>query len=75
MTAPKHPELAPMTSSLFDGHHYDPATQQLTVRMKGGAVYRYDGVPAEKAETFAGNKSPGSYFGSRIKGLYPATKL
>ncbi len=71
----KLPQMTPMTSSVISGHHYDPGTQALHIAMKNGATYRYDGVPLEKAEAFAGNASPGGYFGKRIKGLYPATKL
>ena len=67
--------MTPITSSMLQGAHYDPATRALTVEFKGGTRYRYDDVTAEKAEALVSNQSPGSYFGSRIKGLHPATKL
>lgn len=71
----KPPSLNPITSSLFSGHHYDPASRKLTLEFQNGDTWIYSDVPAERAEAFAGNASPGRYFGSRIKGQYPGRKL
>lgn len=69
------PQFAPMNSSVFDAHHYDPATNRLTLRFKTGKVWQYDDVPMEKAVAFAGSASPGRYFADRIKGYYPGTEV
>lgn len=71
----KHPDLVPMESSLIAGYHYDPPTNRLTVKFKNGDVWQYDDVPHERAEAFAGNASPGAFFGKKIKGQYPGRKL
>lgn len=71
----KPPELTPMTSSVFSGHHYDPATNRLTVRFNNGKTWIYDDVPHEKAVTFAGALSPGRYFSDKIKGLYHGREI
>lgn len=71
----KHPDLTPMTSSLFEASHYDPPTNRLTVKFKNGDVWVYKEVPHERAEAFAGSASPGAFFGKKIKGQYPGSKL
>lgn len=63
-------------SSLFkSAPHYDPETSRLTVEFHNGDRWEYHGVPMERAEAFAGNASPGSYFGAKIKGQYTGRKL
>jgi hypothetical protein len=69
------PEMQPMNSSVFSAHHYDPATNRLTVRFKTGKVWQYEDVPLEKAVAFEGSASPGRYFSDRIKGLYPGKEV
>ncbi len=69
------PDLTPIESSMFSGHHYDPSTRQLTLQFKNGAVHVFDDVPMEKHEAFAGNQSPGKYFNDRIKSQYPSRKI
>lgn len=67
----KLPELAPIESSMFSHHHYDPNSRKLTVRLKeSGKLYEYDDVPIEKNDAFLGNASKGRYFNQRIKGNY-----
>lgn len=68
-------KMLPITSSAFEGYSYDPSTRHLTVAFKNGATWRYDDVPMERAEAFAGNASPGGYFASKIKGQYVGRKL
>lgn len=69
------PELLPVSSSAFDGYHYDETTSTLTVAFKNGSTWTYDDVPIEKAVTFANSASPGAYFAARIRGLYTGRKL
>lgn len=64
-----------MMSSVFSGHHYDPATSKLTVRFNNGKTWVYEDVPMERAETFAGAASPGRYFATKIKGLYAGKEI
>ena len=76
----KIPDLAPIKSSMFSGHHYDPQTRQMTVQFKDkegkpGAVHQIDDVPMEKHEAFTGSASPGRYFNERIKQMYPSRKV
>ena len=72
---PKIPDLTPIKSSMFTGHHYDPNTRQMTVQFKNGAVHTFDDVPMEKHEAFTGSASPGKYFNERIKQMYPSRKI
>ena len=74
-SSPDLPAIVPMDSTVFDGHHYDPQTQRLTLQFKSGKVWQYEGVPMEKAEAFAGNSSPGAFFGQKIKSLYPGREI
>lgn len=71
----KIPPLGPVKSSLFTGMHYHPDSQALHLEFQNGDIWRYDGVPAEKAATMAESASVGRYFGSKIKGLYNGTKV
>lgn len=70
----KLPDLAPIESSMFDGHHYDPQSRQMTVRFKNGAVHTYEDVPVEKHTAFVGNQSPGRYFNENIKNNFAGRK-
>lgn len=67
--------MTPLKSSMLSGYSYDPTSRRLIVEFNNGGRYAYEDVDAAKVETLAGNKSPGSFFSSRIKGLHPATKL
>ena len=71
----KGPELAPIKSSMFSEHHYDPNTRKMTVRYKNGALWEYDDVPAEKNDAFLGNMSKGRYFNERIKPNHAGRKV
>ena len=71
----KIPDLTPISSSMFSGHHYDPATRRMHVQYKSGAVYAIDDVPMEKVEAFSGALSPGRYFNERIKPNYVSRKV
>lgn len=72
----KIPDLTPIESSMFSGHHYDPDTRHMTVQFKNGAVHQYDDVPMDKYETFSGgNQSPGRYFNDHIKSNFVSRKI
>jgi hypothetical protein len=75
----KIPDLAPIESSMFTGHHYDPDTRQMTVQFKKdgqpGAVHVFHDVPMEKAEAFSQNQSPGRYFNENIKSNFTSRKI
>lgn len=70
-------ELTPFAqkSSALRAHHYDPQTRELTVEFTSGTRYVYDDVPAERAEAFTGNASPGGYFAGNIRNQYKGRKL
>jgi hypothetical protein len=67
----------PVTSSQIAAVGYDPAARRLVVRFRGaggrpGAVYSYDGVPAEVAAGLIAAARPGIYFNRHIRqGGYP----
>ena len=69
--------LIPVTSSQIAAVGYDPIACQLVIRFRGaggrpGAVYSYDGVPAEVAAGLIAAASPGIYFNRHIRhGGYP----
>lgn len=68
-TAAKLPPQTTLTpqSSNVKGWRYDPATQSMFVTFKGGATYRYDGVPPAVAQSFRRSKSVGKAVGRRLK--------
>lgn len=61
------PELTPIKSSMFTGHHYDPDSRVMTVQFTNGAVHQYDDVPIDKHATFTESASPGRFFNEKIK--------
>jgi lysyl-tRNA synthetase class 2 len=71
----KIPDLTPIESSMFTGHHYDPNTRQMTVQFKNGSVHQYDDVPMEKHEAFSGSASKGRYFNDHIKSNFASRKI
>ena len=69
-------EFKPIESSLLSGHHYDPGTRVLTVKLRNGSIYAYEDVPIEKVEALTGgNQSPGRYFNERIKANHVGRKV
>lgn len=71
----KPPDLAPIDSSMFSYHHYDPNSRVMTVRFKNGLLYQYDDVPIEKHAAFTESASPGRYFNERIKPTHIGRKV
>ncbi len=68
--------LQPMSSSLFSGYSYDPATNRLTVQFVGsGETYVYEDVPMEKATAFAESASPGRFYTVNIRDNFVSSKV
>lgn len=75
MTDTDNEGFTPITSSLIDGHRYDPNTRVLTVRLKNGLKYAHDDVPIEKHTAMVENASPGGYWNRKIKANHPGRKV
>ena len=56
-------------------HSYDPANKELTVEFHNGRRYRYSGVDAKKADSFAKAPSRGEFLHDHLIGKHPATEL
>jgi hypothetical protein len=64
-----------VTSSNIDAVAHDPKTNTLHVRFKGGGVYAYQGVDAEKHAALMNAASVGSYLHAHIKGKHAHSKM
>lgn len=62
-------------SSHLQSYDYDPDSQTLTVQFQNGAIYQYTGVPQNEYYNFQQNGGSGTYFHSKIRNQYPATKI
>lgn len=62
-------------SSHLQTYDYEPNSQVLTVQFANGSVYQYSGVPQTVFDTLQQNGGGGTYFWSKIRDQYPATKL
>ena len=71
----KIPELAPIESSMFSHHAYDPNTRKMTVRFKNGLLYEYDDVGIDKHAAFTESASPGKFFNDKIKPNHMGRKV
>lgn len=57
-------------STALEGADYSPATQTLTVTMKGGRTYDYEKVDQKTYDGLIGGESPGKFFQSNIRGKF-----
>ena len=64
-----------VTSSNIDAVAHDAETNTLHVRFKGGGVYAYEGVDAEKHAALMNADSVGSYLHAYIKGKHAHSKV
>ena len=64
-----------VTSNNIDAIAHDSATNTLHVRFKGGGVYAYQGVDAEKHAALMNADSVGSYLHAHIKGKHAHSKV
>lgn len=67
--------IDPVESSLLAGVGYDETTGTLAVQFKrDGAVYHYEGVPADAYAELRGAESIGSHFGKNIRSQFAGAK-
>ncbi len=64
------PVMTPVESGHIESIGHDPNTNTLTVKFKNGAVYSHDDVPATVHAEFLAAPSPGTFFNSRVKGVF-----
>ena len=70
--AEKKPEIA-MTackSKAIIAHGYDAASKTMALQYKGGKVYHYEGVPAEKYAGLQEAESKGGFVAKHITGKH-----
>jgi hypothetical protein len=65
----------PVVSSNVVSVGYDPATLTLVVEFRGGSVYAYAGVPEIVHGELMKAPSVGSFFATRIRPHFEATKV
>ena len=70
-------ELTPVESSNVAAIGYDADSRELRVQFKGGAIYRYVGVPPEVHTALMGAPSKGSAVRSLLvrSGLYKGERV
>lgn len=65
----------PVTSTNIISIGHNPETNTLEIEFKGGGVYSYEGVSAEKASALLAADSIGSHFHQHIRGVHAHTKV
>jgi hypothetical protein len=65
-------KLIELKSTNLKAAGHDPATGTLKVQFHNGAVWEYQGVPADVAGGLLEASSPGKYLYEHIRGQYPA---
>lgn len=65
----------PVTSSNIVSIGHDPATKTLEVEFKGGGVYTYHDVDADKHTALMKADSVGGHFHAQIKSAHKFTKV
>ena len=68
-------ELLPVTSALIRALRYDDRQHLLEVVFQNGRVYHYVNVPAGVYQNLLNAGSPGRYFATHIRNLYPYWRL
>lgn len=66
---------APLKSSQIESAAYNNDRQELEIRFKSGAAYRYHQVPPQIHADLLTAESAGKFFGSRIRGKFDYTRL
>ncbi len=64
-----------MPSTVVRRFTYDPRSETLDVEFVSGRRYRYSGVPAAVADSFAGAFSKGRFFNSHIRDNFRCREL
>ncbi len=62
-------------SSLLQAATYQQEAAILEVALRGGAVYRYFGVPAQTYEELLQAPSKGAYFNGHVRSRFAYTKI
>lgn len=65
----------PVSSSNLHSVGYDPPSATLEIEFNSGGVYQYSGVPAHVHDSLLRSGSPGGYFASQIRDVYPCVKV
>ena len=60
-------EMKNVISSQIDAIGYDPATNKMHIRFKGGSTYSYDNVTAKQHQDLRDATSVGKHFGKHFK--------
>ncbi len=68
-------ERDPTESEAVASIGYEPQARMLEVEFTSGAVYRYDGVPADVFFRFRDAESKGRFFQAYIRPAYPYEKM
>lgn len=68
-------ERTPVKSSQILSIGHDPEKQVLEIEFKGGGVYHYTGVDAEKHAALVASDSIGKHFHANIRGQHQHRKL
>ena len=63
--------MIPLASSNLAGCDYDSDAQELTITFRSGSTYVYEGVARTIYDDLRTSPSPGRYFQSNIKGVFP----
>ncbi len=68
-------ERQPINSTSLRAIGYDAGRQVLEVEFRGGGVYRYTGVPPDVYVGLRDAASPGNYFVSYVRDLFPHQRV
>lgn len=68
------PTMTPIASSFVEAVGYEPARQELHIRLRMGH-YIYQGVPPDMHRGMMASESIGRFYGSLIKGKFPCERL
>jgi hypothetical protein len=71
---PKIPR-EPVHSSTVVSLGYDERRKLLDLEFHSGEIYRYRNVPAATARALRAAESKGRYFGAKIRGKFPFSRL
>lgn len=71
----KNIEVVPVDSSNANYVGYNPKKKLLYVEFRGGALYRYSGVPKVIFEGLQQTDSFGRYLNQKVKGKYDFVKV
>lgn len=69
------PELHHVESSAIEMVGYEPTEMALIVVFKGGAIYRYSGVPERLYDQLMAAESKGTFVNKLIKPYFPVEPL